>query len=115
MVGISLLFSQICTIQKKVAVLDSVGRPSSYTLTDVHTSVRCRHDPLRFRSRERTEAGASQAIMQEMIFTEYFDDITADMLVLIGTQTYEIISVNTISNNVKGHHLELEVVHSENV
>ncbi len=114
MVGISLLFSQRCTIQQKIAILDSVGRPSSYTLTDVHTSVKCRHDPLRFRSRERTEPGASQSILQEMIFTEYFDDVTADMVVLIGTQTYEIISVNPIRNNVKGHHLEIEVVHSEN-
>lgn len=112
---VSVLFSQTCTIQKKVAVLDSIGRPSSYTLTEVHANVKCRHDPLRFRSRERTESGSNQAIMQEMIFTEYFTDVTADMLILIGSQTYEIVSVSPILNNIIGHHLEIEVVHSENI
>ncbi len=111
---VSLLFSDRCTIQRKVAVLDSVNRPSSYTLTTVHADVKCRHDSLRFRSRERTESGSNQAIMQEMIFTEYFTDVTADMLILIGSQTYEILAVSPVTNSIKGHHLEIEVVHSEN-
>ncbi len=110
---VSILFSDICTIQKQVAVKGDIGRPI-YTLTTVHENVRCRHDSLRFRSRERTESGADQAIMQEMIFTEFFDDVTADMKILIGTQTYEIIAISPVTNGIKGHHLEIEVVHSEN-
>lgn len=110
---VSILFSDICTIQKQVASMGGVNRPT-YTLTTVHANVKCRHDSLRFRSRKRTEPGANQAIMQEMIFTEYFDDVTSDMKILIGTQIYEIISVSPVTNGVQGHHLEIEVIHSEN-
>ncbi len=111
---VTALLSQICTIQKQViGSNDAAGRPT-YTLTTVHANVKCRHDPLRFRSRERTEPGANQAIMQEMIFTEYFTDVTSDMKILLGTQTYEIISISPIRNNVQGNHLEIEVIHSEN-
>ena len=100
------LLSQTCKVVKQTTSLDSVGRPT-YTITTVHESLRCRIDPLRYRSFESIDPGAKESVHRIAVYIEYVNNITQDMEIIIDGKTYNIISVNEISGII-GHHLEIE-------
>ena len=105
---LSAYFTNRCIINRQVSVADGIGRPT-YTITIYKENVRCRLDPIRFRSQEISEPGAAQSVLRAMIYTEFVPGVTPDMQIVLDTNTYNIISVNPIDGLVVNSHLEIEV------
>jgi head-tail adaptor len=108
----TLLFSQKCNIIQRVRTLDSVNRPV-YTDTILQANVKCKLDSIRLRSSERDDQGAMKSIFRSIIYMENVIGITADMRITLDNHTFEIVSINPVSNLVTTNHLEIEVVESE--
>jgi SPP1 family predicted phage head-tail adaptor len=108
------LFTQRCDFVKRNVSLDDVGN-STYTNETVYSNIKCRLDTVRLRSVEDSQVGANQSIFRSIIYTEYKANITNDMRVLFNGKYYNIISNSEVTGMNGNHHLQIELVISDNV
>ena len=111
----TVLLTQRCNIVKITQTFDDVTGVPSDTEEIVHENIACRRDPISVRSSERSEMGANQGVGREVIYTEFKTGVGTEMRILLDSETFYIISVSSILQGIVGHHLEIEVVRTENV
>lgn len=104
----SLLLSQTCNVIQQVKTAGTVGR-ISYTDTTFKADAKCKLDPTRVRSSERDDSGALKTVYRSVLFIENIVGLTTDMRIVLGSNTFEIISVAPIPNLRGINHMELEV------
>lgn len=101
-------FTQTCDI-KKYEPVSTTGAQVSYSIVDVHANVKCRYDPRRVRSDERSGEITKAGLEMVTFFTEYRDNprVTNDMIVVFRDEVYNIEYVNDMIQGTQGHHLEI--------
>lgn len=107
------LLTQKCNIIERVQSIDA-NRLPSYAENTVHTNLRCKLDSILVRSTERPDPGSIQSEKRSILYTEYKSDIKEHMLVDLEGVRYNIVSINPVTNMLKNHHLELEIVATVN-
>ena len=93
---------------------DVLGKP--VFRDEIVTTLKCRVDPVRFRSREYVQQHVRELEFHQMVYTECTDKVlTQDMRLLIDGIYFNIVSVDIVTSGVNCHHLEIEVYKGFNV
>ena len=103
------LLNETCDIVSRTATKNSANQVTGNSDTTVHSGLKCRLDDHYYEGIEDFTNGVNRENKIAKLFTEYKTDITAEMIAVVDSINWQIISVTPVKDAIIGHHCELKI------